>query len=201
MEGNLQELTATLMRDGVEKGEAEAASLIEQANEQAASIIAAARKEADEIQNTAQKESQQTTAATKADLQLRSQQILAQLKQDITNAVQTKIMDGALAAPLSDSGVIADMLKALVSNKDMTSGASLEALLPENSKAALEASLQSSLQNELSAGLQLRFSDALTDGFQVQQVDGGYRMSFTEADLTNYFQSQLRPKVQEILFN
>ena len=201
MDGNLQELTATLMRDGVEKGEAEAASLIEKANAQAADIISAARKEAEGIQAQAQKEAQQTTAATKADLQLRSQQIIAQLKQDITNLVQTKIVDGSLASPLADPAVITELLKAITSNKGIASGASLEALLPEASKSTLESALQSSLQSELNAGLELSFSAKLASGFQVQPADGGYRISFSEDDLNTYFKAQLRPKVQELLFN
>ena len=201
MEGNLQELTATLMRDGVQKGEAEANSIIEKAQEQASGIIAAARKEAGEIKDQAEKDAQQTAAATKADLQLRSQQIMAQLKQDITNLVQTKIIDGALASPLSDAGVIGDLLKAIIGNKDMGAGASLEVILPEATKSTLGAALQSSLQTELSAGLQVTFSGKLANGFQVQQADGGYRISFSEDDLNNYFKTQLRPKVQELLFS
>ncbi len=200
MTENLQELTATLMRDGVEKGEAEAASIIEKANAQAAEILSAAQKEADAIKEQATKEAQQTTAATKADLQLRAQQMLAQLKQDITNLVQTKILDGALASPLSDAGVIADLLKAITSNKDSVSS-KLEAILPESSKATLESALQSSLQTELSAGLTLSFSADIESGFHIQPAEGGYRISFTEADLDAYFKNQLRPKVRELLFN
>lgn len=200
MEGNLQELTATLMRDGVEKGEAEANSLIEKANTQAAEIIAAAKREADEIRDQAAKDAQQTTAATKADLQLRSQQILAQLKQDITNVIQTKTLEGALSKPLADAGVIAELLKAITANKDAAT-AKLEAILPEAAKATLESALKSSLKSELSAGLELSFSGDVSTGFQVQPAEGGYRISFTEADLDAYFKSQLRPKVQELLFS
>ena len=55
MENKIQELTEKLLKDGVEKGNAEAERIIAEANEKAAKIMADAKAQAEEIEAAAKK--------------------------------------------------------------------------------------------------------------------------------------------------
>lgn len=66
MEKNIQELTEKMFRDGVEKGNEEAARIVAAANTQAAEIVEKARKEADALIAAAQKQAGELMENTKS---------------------------------------------------------------------------------------------------------------------------------------
>ena len=55
MERNIQELTEKMLREGVERGQAEAERIVDEAKQKAAAIVENAKREAEEMNDAAQK--------------------------------------------------------------------------------------------------------------------------------------------------
>ena len=91
----IQELTDKLYREGVEKGEAEAARLVEAAREEAAKILAGAQEEADKILADADKKSKELETNTKAELKLAAGQALEALKSEVADMISSRMANNA----------------------------------------------------------------------------------------------------------
>ena len=88
MENKIQELTEKLLKDGVEKGNAEAEKIIAAANEKAAQIVADAKAQAEEIEAAAKKNTQGMEDNMKSEIKMYAAQALNALKSEIM-AVET----------------------------------------------------------------------------------------------------------------
>ena len=100
----IQELTDKIRREGVEKGQEEAAQIIAQAKEQAAKIVADAKVQAEAIAAQAKKAAAELDQNTKSELKLYMGQAINALKSEITNIVSDK--------------VVAESVKKLTDDKD-----------------------------------------------------------------------------------
>ena len=83
----IQELTEKILREGVEKGQAEADRIIQQAKEQAEQILQDARQQAQEITAQAQKKADETAANTRSELKMYTSQAISALKSEVTNVL------------------------------------------------------------------------------------------------------------------
>ena len=88
----IQELTDKIRREGVEKGQAEAAQIIEQAKQQAAKIVSDAKTQADAIAAKAKKDATELDKNTKSELKLYMGQAINALKSEITTMVTNKVV-------------------------------------------------------------------------------------------------------------
>ncbi len=97
MENKIQELTEKLLKDGVEKGNAEAEKIIAAANEKAAQIVADAKAQAEEIEAAAKKNTQGMEENMKSEIKMYAAQALNALKSEITDVVGDKVVKAAAA--------------------------------------------------------------------------------------------------------
>ena len=93
----IQELTEKLLREGVEKGQAEADRIIEQAKQQAEKILQEARQQAQDIVAQAQKQAAETDANTRNELKMYTGQALSALKSEVTNVITDGVVKEAVA--------------------------------------------------------------------------------------------------------
>jgi len=202
MDSKLQELTEKIYREGVEKGEQQAQTIIAAAEKQAAAIVEGARHEAGRITAEAQKKAADFRQTVEADLRLAAAQAMNALKQQILDAVTMRVIDRPLTASLSDPAVITEFLKIILRNWGAAARESsgIEVLLPEAGREQLTAALEAGLGRELSAGLTLRFTKSLKAGFQVQATGSAYKISLTDEDFKEYFREYVRPRMRAFLF-
>ena len=76
----------------------------------------------------------------------------------------------------------------------------LQALLPEDARAKLDAAFAKSARALLDAGIEVGWSKSVKTGFKVGAKEGGYYISFTDADLEALLGEYLREKVYQLLF-
>ena len=76
MENKIQELTEKLLKDGVEKGNAEAEKIIAAAQEKAAQIVSEAEAKAAEIEQAAQKNAKGMEENMKSEVKMYAAQAL-----------------------------------------------------------------------------------------------------------------------------
>jgi V/A-type H+-transporting ATPase subunit E len=202
MQEKIQELTDKLYREGVQKGEEQAAELVAEAQRRSQEIIEQARKEAKSLREEADREAQELKRNVQSEIKLSAQQAVAGLKQQIVSLVTAEALDRGISATLSSPEVIRDLLKTIVENwKAADRGLlSLEVLLPESKRSELEKALKGTLHNLLKDGIRMSFSPGLKGGFQIGPEGSSYKISLTDEDFGEFVKEYLRPRTRAILF-
>lgn len=196
MENKIQELTEKLLKDGVEKGNAEAEKIIAAANEKAAQIIADAQAKAAEVEQAAQKNAKGMEENMKSEVKMYAAQALNALKSEIANVVCNKVVKEATAEVTGNADFMNEFILKLAekwgSNEELiisaADAASLKALFAKKAKALLD------------KGLKIEQVNGQKALFTVQPADGSYKVNFGEAEFEAYFKNFLRPQLVEMIF-
>ena len=195
MENKLQQLTQKLYDEGLEKGRAEADKLVADAKAEAQKIVAEARAEAEEIVKKAQAKAEDVEKNTMTEIALAGKQAVSKIKQEIASLIIAK-------ATVVDPAFIKEMLVAVAKNwNGADSGkVELQALLPEDERKKLDEAFGKSAQELLAAGIEVGWSKEVKSGFKVGAKEGGYYISFADADIEALLGEYLRDKVYRLLF-
>lgn len=196
MENKIQELAEKLLKDGVEKGNAEAEKIIAEANEKAAAIIAEAKAKAAEVEAQAKKDIQGQEENMKSEIKMYAAQALSALKSEVANVVGNKIVKEAASCITSDKAFMNQFILKLaekwgagedivISTED---AASLKALFAEKAKALLD------------KGVKIEQVNGKKSLFTIEPADGSYKVNFGEAEFEEYFKNFLRPQLVEMIF-
>ncbi|NLV52009.1 MAG: hypothetical protein GXY64_01915 [Bacteroidales bacterium] len=197
MENKIQELTEKLLKDGVEKGNAEAERIISAATEKAAQIIADAKAQAEEIEAKAKKNVQGMEENMKSEIKMYAAQSLNALKSEIANVVGNKVVSEATSELVGNKDFMNEFVLKLAekwgSNEDLVistaDAESLKAVFAKKAKDLLDKSVKI---EEVNGQKTL---------FTVQPADGSYKVNFGETEFEEYFKAFLRPQLVEILFS
>lgn len=202
MENKLQELTRKLYDEGLEKGRADADKLISDAQAQARKILDEARAQADEIVRKAHAKAEEVEKNTMTEISLAGRQALSTIKSEIASAIVAKSTAEGVKAAALDPKFLEEMLLAVARNWNGTDSGkvSLQALLPEEAREKLDAAFAKSARALLDAGIEVGWSKEVKSGFKVGAKEGGYYISFTDADLEALLGEYLRDKVYQLLF-
>ncbi len=202
MENKLQELTRKLYDEGLEKGRADADKLISDAQVQARKILDEARAQADEIVRKAHAKAEEVEKNTMTEISLAGRQALSTIKSEIASAIVAKSTAEGVKAAALDPKFLEEMLLAVARNWNGTDSGkvSLQALLPEEAREKLDAAFAKSARALLDAGIEVGWSKEVKSGFKVGAKEGGYYISFTDADLEALLGEYLRDKVYQLLF-
>ena len=193
---NLSELTNRIYAEGVEKGNAEAQRILDDANAKAAEIIAKAEKEAADKLEKAEKKAQELDAHTKSELKLYTGQALNALKTAVVDLLNGEIVSSNVKAATTDAkfmqGLIAKLAELMVKDGvvriDAKDAEALRKYFAANAKALLDKGVTIEQVNNLKAN------------FQIVSKNGEYKLSFGDAEFEEYFRAFLRPQLIELLF-
>jgi V/A-type H+-transporting ATPase subunit E len=192
----IQELTEKILREGVEKGQAEADRIIQQAKEQAEKILQDARQQAQEITVQAQKKAAETAENTRSELKMYTGQAMSALKSEVTNV-------------LTD-GVVKEAVKGLAASPDFLG--QFAVALAEKWSADEPVVISSSEADSLKAYFAAKAKALLDKGVTINKVngkdtlltiapaDGSYKVNFGKDEFETYFKNFLRPQLIEMLF-
>ena len=194
MENKLQELTKKLYDEGLEKGRAEADRLVGEAKNEAAKIVAEARAQAEEIVKKARDKAEDVEKNTMTEIALAGKQAASMI---VAKATAAGVKEAAL-----DPAFIKEMLLAVAGNWNGADAGKVElkALLPEAERTKLDAAFGKSARELLAAGIEVGYSKEVKSGFKVGAKDGGYYISFSDADFDALLGEYLREKVSDMLF-
>ncbi len=202
MENKLQQLTQKLYDEGLEKGRSEADKLVAEAKEQAAKLLADARKEADEILKKAEMKAADTAKNTETEIALAGKQAVGRIKAEIASMIVAKTTKESVKAATLDAAFLKEMLVAVARNWNGASAGKVElqALLPESECKQLDAAFEKATKELLAEGIEVGYSNEVKSGFRVSQKEGGYYISFADADIEALISEYLREKVSNMLF-
>lgn len=192
----IQELTEKIYREGVEKGQAEAARLIEEAKAQAAKIVAEAHEQAAAIEVGAQKKAEETAENTKSELKLYTGQTVNALKSEIANVLTDKVVSESVAELTANKDFLGQFAVALASK-----WAENEPIVISSSEAeSLKAYFASKAAALLNKGVTIEQVNGKQTLFTISPADGSYKVNFGKDEFETYFKNFLRPQLVEMLF-
>ena len=193
----LQQLTDKLYQEGLEKGRAEAESLVAEAEARAAKIVSEAEARAAKIAADAERKAEDVEKNAMTEIALAGKQAVAKIKSEIETLIVAKVTAEGIKSANLDPAFIKDMLLAVAANWNNGAKADLKALLPEAKKAELGAAFDSAAMALLAEGIEVGFSKS---GFKVGENNGGYYISFSDESFEALLGGYLREKAAELLF-
>ncbi len=202
MENKLQQLTQKLYDEGLEKGRAEADRVVAEAKAEAEKILAEARKEAEAIVRQAEAKAEDVEKNTMTEIAMAGKQAVSQLKAEIAALVVAKATGKGVKDAVVDPAFIREMLVTVARNWNGAAAGKVElcAMLPEAEREKLDAAFGAVAQELLTEGIEVGYSKQVKSGFRVGAKDGGYYISFADADIEALLGEYLREKVSQMLF-
>ena len=200
MENKLQQLTEKLYNEGLSKGRAEAEAVLAKAHADAEKIVAEAQDKAHEITAQAEKAAAQLKTNTENEVRLAAGQLKSALRQQVETMVQMEVVTPAVSQAWRDNSFIQQLAVEAVQTLDPKQG--LRVVLPENRGNELVEAVKNALAERFGAdnGIEVVTDARVRVPFRVMVKEGGYYVSFADADFDALFRSYLRPKVAQLLF-
>ncbi|MCQ2349376.1 MAG: hypothetical protein MJZ98_02720 [Paludibacteraceae bacterium] len=196
MNTKLQELTDKIYSEGVEKGKTEAAELVAKAQKEAAEIVAKAKSEAENIMNAANRNAEELKKNTQSELKLFADQSVNALRTEVANLLCGKLATDSVKAATADKGfmqgLIADLCKQWVNDGEVK--------IDAKNAQELTDYFTANAKELLNKGVKINEVKGLKTDFSIAPAQGGYKISFGDAEFVEYFKEFLRPKLVEMLF-
>ena len=192
----IQELTDKIRREGVEKGQEEAARIIAEAQAQAQKMVADAKAQAEAITSQAKKAAAELEQNTKSELKLYMGQALNALKSEIANVVSDKVVTQGVAKLVEEP----DFLGKFVVELATEWGKREDIVISSQNAEALKAYFAKEAKALLDKSVKIEKVNGQNTLFTVQPADGSYRVDFGKDELEQYFKNFLRPQLIEMLF-
>lgn len=202
MDTSLQQLTDKIYQEGVEKGNAEAQSIIAEAKKDAEKIIKDAEKKAKKLADDATKKAEETQKTALSELQMASQKAIGALKQEVTQLIGGDIIDTSIKAATSDVKFLQKTIDTAIKNWSSSDDKTLNmsVIVPEKDEKAIKDYFAKSAKGVLDKGFTIESANNVKAGFQVAAADGTYKISFTDNDFIAFFKEFVRPKIATLLF-
>jgi len=202
MTSKIQELTEKVYQEGVEKAQKEASIIIAEANKESATLINSAQEIADNIILEAERKSQEIYQSLKEELQSISNQVIAITKQKITDSIVIDASQTASIKLLDDKDFLRALVLELVRKWDMGNGSidDLSLILSEEQLGKLDGIFKSGALQILQSKKQILFDPSIKSGFQIISNSEGFKVSFSDEALTNFFKKFMKPRIKEYLF-
>ncbi len=197
MAQQIQELVASIRKDGIEVAQQEAHAIVEEAKAQAAEILAKAKKEHDGLLSKAEREIATKEQSARASLAQASRDVQISMRDALTAQLDRILVD-TVSKALSSKDVVS-LIKTVV-----TLAGTPETKILEMNKTEFEAlgeSLKTSLADELKKGLEIRPVTAVDGGFKLAEKDGTSFFDFTGAETAALLKPYLSHAIEALIFS
>lgn len=192
----IQELTEKILREGVEKGQAEADRIIKQAQQQSDNILQEARQQAQDIIAQAQKQAGETATNTRGELKMYTAQAMSALKSEITNVLTDGVVKAAVKEMTANPDFLGQFAVALAEKWSAD-----EAIVISSSEAdSLKAYFAAKAKALLDTGITINKVNDKDTLLTIAPADGSYKVNFGKEEFETYFKNFLRPQLVEMLF-
>ena len=196
MENRIQELTEKIYAEGVEKGNAEAARIVEEAKLKAAEIVKNAEAEAATVVAEAEKKAAELDAHARAEIKLYGAQAVSALKSEAADIITDSIAKAAVKET-----VAGDTLKAMLVKIAERWSADEPVVISTSEAEQLKAYFAKNAKLLLDKGVTIEQVNGKKTQFSIAPADGSYKVNFGEGEFESFFKAFLRPQMVELLFN
>jgi len=199
MAEELQSLLDRIQRDGVDKAEAEAKSIVESARAEAAAIVKKARAEAEETSVRAANEADALRARSEASLKQAARDLLLSVQESLQAAFERVAAKSVTEAMTPDAlaAVLKDAITAYFARAGGAAG--IEVLVPEAQREKVAAALLDRLSQGIRGGIEIRGDDTIRTGFRIREAGGRIEHDFTGTAVTEALARLMRPRLAAIV--
>ena len=193
MEQQIQDLIASIRKDGIESATNESKKILEEA-----------RKEADLILKEAKAEKEKMIADAKKDIELERESSISSVKQaarDVTLTLKKsleekfqKILDEKVSKALDDETVIAEVLVSVLKGEFEDS----EVVLPKEKIDGVRKILSEKLNGDLYKGIEFKASSLPNSGVKVYAKDGSAYIDLSDEECTRLLYPYLSSSLKEL---
>lgn len=203
MENKLQELTNKLYEEGLVKGRSDADKMVADAKAKAAAIVKDAEEKAGAIMDKARRDAEELRTNTMNEVSLAGRQAVSALKESVAKMIVAKAVSAPVGEAVVDPKFVKEMLIAVAADwkSDAAGKVSLSALLPAKLQSEFEKEFDEAAKELLAKGVEVGYSDKVRSGFRIGAKDGGYYISFSDADFDALLSEFLKEKVAKILYD
>ena len=193
----IQDLVASIRKDGVEAGKQDAEKIIADAKKQAGEIVQQARKDAATAMADAQREIEVRDKSARASLQQAGRDVELSLKKAITAELDA-ILETKIEKAFSGKE-LADLIISVVKSS-MVDSTKEEILVNPKQYEALARSLKADLGEEMRKGLVIRPVENVESGFRVADKDGSGFYDFSAEEIASLMKPFLGDELSKIIF-
>lgn len=196
MDTRLQELTDKLFAEGVERGNEQAAQIVDEAQKKAAQIIEQANAQARQIVADANRKAEELDKNTRSELRLFANQSVSALKTEITNLLTDKLANDSVKAATADKAFMQKLIADLAAQ--LAKGGNV--VIETKDAEALKKQIAGQAKDLLGNKIEVKEVKGIKTDFVVIPEKGGFRLDFGDEQLVEYFKEYLRPQLIEMLF-
>ncbi len=198
MAEELQGLLDRIRKEGLDRAESEAASILEEAKKKAAAIVAKAEADAKERITQAEAEAEKFEKRSISAVEHAARDVVLSVG-DAVERVFASILQEATVEALSGPefhALIRDVVRAYSENADSPQ---LEVLLNEEQQQTVTTYLKKELSERMGKTLSVEGTRGIISGFSVVLRDKGVEHDFRGETLTKAFLALLRPQLGNIV--
>jgi V/A-type H+-transporting ATPase subunit E len=193
----IQDLVASIRKDGVEAGKQDAEKIIADAKKQAGEIVQQAHKDAATAMADAQREIEVRDKSARASLQQAGRDVELSLKKAITAELDA-ILETKIEKAFSGKE-LAELIISVVKGS-MVDSTKEEILVNQKQYEALARSLKADLGEEMRKGLVIRPVENVESGFRVADKDGSGFYDFSAEEIASLMKPFLGDELSKIIF-
>ena len=196
METKIQELTEKIYAEGVEKGNVEAARIVDEAKAQATEIVKKAKAEAEAIVAAAEKKAVELGENSRSEIKLYGAQAVAALKSEVADIITDAVVKAAVKEALAG-----DTVKALLVKIAERWSVNEQLVISTSEAEQLKAYFAKNAKALLDKGVTIEQVNGKKAQFSIAPADGSYKVNFGEGEFEAFFKAFLRPQMVELLFS
>lgn len=195
MEQQIQDLIASIKKDGIEQAKVESDRIIAEAKEKAKDIIAKAESEKSKMLEDAKHQIELERNSAEASIKQAARDTALSLKKDIEKKFQNILEKGVSTEMKGD--VLLKCLEAVIKSELDSSDIYLE--ISKSDFDALSAELARKFSAEIAKGLEFRPSPAVQSGFRISQKNGESYIDMSSEECTKLLYPYLSDSLKNII--
>lgn len=198
MEQQIQDLVASIKKDGIEQAKKESELIINQAKAQAEEILQDAKKKAAKLITDSENEVALRDQSARATLKQAARDVSLSLKKEIESQLM-KILQVE-----NEKGLKGENLVKLIADVVKSSGVEAAKTNIEVNPADTESvskGLVAVLKKEMESGLEIKAVKSVDYGFRVSQKDGSGYFDLSSEEIARLLTPFISPVLQDIIFN
>lgn len=200
MAEELQGLLDRIQKDGIDKADADASRIVEDAKTKAAETLKQAEAQAEALLNKAREEGKLYQQRGESAISQAARDVILSVGDAVTATLQSIVSTQVQTALSTDA--FAELVKSVVlAYCNDTAEAHIEVILSEAQQEQVNAFFMREMAEQMQKGLTIKGDRSVVSGFVVSMTDSGVYHDFTGDTLTEALCSLLRPQLAGIVRN
>ena len=193
MEQQIQDLIASIRKEGIDTAKAESGRIISEAKAEAERIVKEAESQRDRILEDARKQLELDKASSEASIKQAARDVSISLRRSIEDEFSA-ILRKTAGSVMHGEGLVS-LIAAVLSGD--ASGKAVD--LPADDLKALSSQLESAFADEIRKGLEFRPSSSMSAGFRVTEKDGSGYIDYSDEECAKLIMPYLSENLREII--